>query len=623
VTTAVTPHFRTFGRYEIVRKLGRSMSDVYLARDPVPGRLVVLKIVEQCSSAWSDAIAEAERRGAAIQQQLHAIDRRVLEIYDVGEQNGSFYVAMQYAQGLSVAELIAEKGRLDPGQAAGIAAEICSQLVSLHSFEAEIDGRKRAVVHGDIKPSNVQIGSDGEVRLLDFGIAKAISATRKLTHHDLGSPAYCSPERLNTSLVDPQADLWAVAVSLYEMISGLPPYQAQTTRKLESVIQSRRPPRALPADCPRPLRGIIQKGLAADPASRYHSAQDFENDLRSFLARKPASAELEIERRWSANATVERPRIIEHPSARPLEPARLVLSTIHSAQGPLLAGVLTGLFVFVPALQIHRGWTDSEPLRQGRDYLHAGEQTLDADVRLLARFDSQYNWLGRLSPARTFRNNLGARLVSAADSQFIGFRTRATTTLDEWNWADARACLQRALAVSPLDNAIRGRLALAEAYRQMVSGAQPPDLFAKLTTASSLLPSWPDPHLALAHFYIYRQKNLGLAIAEFRTAERLGYNTGPREWEQEGDGYLARVEKVWTDLQRAGSRENQRRQIALLSRDAARARQYYEPIVGFGNVSRSLGRLERIEGAVGDHMTQPSKVHASTARPGRKARSWR
>ena len=86
MTTAVAPHFRTFGRYEIVRKLGRSMSDVYLARDPIIGRLVVLKIVEQCSNAWSDAIAEAERRGAAIQQQLHAIDRRVLEIYDVGER---------------------------------------------------------------------------------------------------------------------------------------------------------------------------------------------------------------------------------------------------------------------------------------------------------------------------------------------------------------------------------------------------------------------------------------------------------------------------------------------------------------------------------------------------------
>src|SRR3954454_4395123 len=174
MTLAAAPHFTAFGRYEIVRKLGRSMSDVYLARDPAIGRLVVLKIVEQCADAWTAAIAEAERRGAAIQQQLHAIDPRVLEIYDVGDQNGSFYIAMQYAEGCSVAELIAEKGRLDAAQACGIAAEICNQLVSLHSFEAEIDRKKLAVVHGDIKPSNIQIGPDSEIRLLDFGIAKAI-----------------------------------------------------------------------------------------------------------------------------------------------------------------------------------------------------------------------------------------------------------------------------------------------------------------------------------------------------------------------------------------------------------------------------------------------------------------
>lgn len=624
MTSAVAPHFRTFGRYEIVRKLGRSMSDVYLARDPIIGRLVVLKIVEQCSNAWSDAIAEAERRGAAIQQQLHAIDHRVLEIYDVGEQNGSFYVAMQYAEGRSVAELIAEKGRLNPGQAAQIAAEICSQLVSLHSFEAEIDGRKRAVVHGDIKPSNIQIGADGEVCLLDFGIAKAISATRKLTHHDLGSPAYCSPERLNTSLVDPQADLWAVAVSLYEMIAGIPPYQAQTTRKLESVIQSRRPPRALPSECPRPLRGIIQKGLAADPALRYQSAQDFENDLRSFLARKPASAEHELEHRWSANATVERPRIIEYSSRHHMpERLRVILSTLQSAQGSLLAGVLTGLFVFVPALQVYRVWSDSEPLRQGRDYIHAGEHVIDSDMALLARFESDYKWLGDLSPGRTFRKTLGVGLVAAADSQFTGYRTRATTTLDEWDWPDARACLQRALLLSPSDASVRGRLALADAYRQLLAGAQASDVFPKLTVASSLLPSWPDPHLALARFYIYRQKNLGLAIAEFRTAEKLGYSTGPREWEQEGDGYLARVEKTWTDLRHAGSRENQHRLTTLLSRDAARARQYYEPIIGFGNVSRSLTRLERIEDDARDLPAAPSQARVGSARHLRKVRTWR
>src|ERR1051325_2935446 len=128
MSAAATPHFTTFGRYEIVRKLGRSMSDVYLAHDPAINRYVVLKIVEQCQASFTQAIVDAERRGAAIQQQLHALDARILEIYAAGEHNGSFFIAMQYAEGRSLAELLQEQGRIDPLRAARYAAEICSQL---------------------------------------------------------------------------------------------------------------------------------------------------------------------------------------------------------------------------------------------------------------------------------------------------------------------------------------------------------------------------------------------------------------------------------------------------------------------------------------------------------------
>jgi eukaryotic-like serine/threonine-protein kinase len=243
-------HFTHFGKYEIERKLGRSLCDVYLALDPDANRRVVLKIIEKCRDQFTPLVVDAERRGSIIQQQLHASDPRILEIYEFGEQNGCFFVAMQYAEGTNLADVLRERTRLDAVVAARYAAEICSQLASLHGFEAEIDGRRQAVVHGDIKPANIQIGSKGEVWLLDFGIAKAITATRNLTHHDLGSPAYCSPERLKNSQVNPHSDLWALGVCVYEMVAGLPPYQAQTTRKLENLIQSRRPPRALPRRLP-------------------------------------------------------------------------------------------------------------------------------------------------------------------------------------------------------------------------------------------------------------------------------------------------------------------------------------------------------------------------------------
>ena len=187
-----TLHFKQFGKYEIIRKIGRSMTDVYLALDPEANRRVVLKIVEHSHDSYTQTVMEAEKRGAAIQKQLHALDPRILEIYDYGEQNGCFFVAMEYVEGRSLGEVLRSEQRLDARRAARIAVDVCSQLQTLHSFEADIDGRKRAVVHGDIKPANIQIGSHGEVRLLDFGIAKSITLTHNLTHHNLGSPAYCS-----------------------------------------------------------------------------------------------------------------------------------------------------------------------------------------------------------------------------------------------------------------------------------------------------------------------------------------------------------------------------------------------------------------------------------------------
>src|SRR5262245_15221825 len=173
-------HFQQFGRYQIIRKLGRSMTDVYLALDPHTDRHVVLKIIEQSRDEFTQLVIEAERRGAQIQSQLHQIDARILEVYDFGEQQGCFFVAMQYYEGKNIGEILQGEGRLDPRRAARYAMEVCSQLSTLHSFLSDVNGRKTAVVHGDIKPTNIQVGPNGDLRLLDFGIAKVISSTHNL-----------------------------------------------------------------------------------------------------------------------------------------------------------------------------------------------------------------------------------------------------------------------------------------------------------------------------------------------------------------------------------------------------------------------------------------------------------
>ena len=311
-----------FGKYEIIRKLSRSMTDVYLARDVWTNQKIVLKKIENSRDEFTRLAIEAETRGAQIQRQLHQLDPRILEVYEFGQKDDCFFVAMEYFEGRTLAEILQTEHRLEPRRAARYAVEICSQLRTLHSFVSDINGRKTAVVHGDVKPSNVQVGLKDDVRLLDFGISKAISATHNLTRHNMGSPSYCSPERLSKGEVDFRSDLWAVGVTLFEMLAGTPPYQAQDTRQLENIIQSKRPPRALPDGIPAPLKAIVAKALAGDIDRRYRSTEAFEGDLHAYLDNKPVAAACERVS-WESNATIDKnapPPPPANPTVR-IEPA--------------------------------------------------------------------------------------------------------------------------------------------------------------------------------------------------------------------------------------------------------------------------------------------------------------
>ncbi len=288
------------GRYRIVRRLGRSMTDVFLAVDTVEDRPAALKLVRTGGDRASRLVMEAERRGAEIQRALEGLDARVVTVYEVGEEDGYFFVAMEYVEGRNVAEILRREHVIDAMRAAVIALEICEQLVKFHSWQS-------TVVHGDIKPSNILLGANDTVRLLDFGIAKMLRSDGSATTHDFGSPSYCSPERLTHSEVDRQSDLWSVGATLYEMLSGTPPYQAGDTRRLESLIRSRRPPRALPPSCPRALQLITMKALAPDSRRRYLTAAEMQTDLQAFLEGKPPLAERE-RHGWNHSATVEAAR---------------------------------------------------------------------------------------------------------------------------------------------------------------------------------------------------------------------------------------------------------------------------------------------------------------------------
>jgi hypothetical protein len=317
------------GSYEIVRRLGKSMTDVYLAIDKVANRQAALKLIKSNGDMVSKLVVEAERRGAAIQQGLQSVDPRMVEIYDYGDRDGYFYVAMQYVEGRSLAEVLRSEHAMDAIRAATIALEVCEQLAKFHSWQS-------AVVHGDIKPANIHLGLNNTVRLLDFGIAKTLRPSGDPTVHQFGSPGYCSPERLSDLRIDQQADLWAVGATLYEMLAGQPPYQAEDTRKLEALIRSKRTPRSLPAGVPRALRAIVAKALAPDAARRYRSARDFQTDLQAFLESRTTVAELEARGRWNANATIDAIRRFATRTVRAKRGLRLVTGVSSFAAGMVL-----------------------------------------------------------------------------------------------------------------------------------------------------------------------------------------------------------------------------------------------------------------------------------------------
>ena len=187
----IAPAGRTLGKYEILRKLGRGgMADVYLAQDTELGYSVALKLIEHAADADTRDSIEAERSGAVLQARLAAIDPRVVRVFGSGDVDGFFFVAMEYIDGQDLAELMT-RGRLEIEFAADVAIAVAETLEHAHTLETTIDGKDfQGIVHGDIKPKNIRIDSHGNVRVLDFGIAKALSLSRRLTRNEFGSVPY-------------------------------------------------------------------------------------------------------------------------------------------------------------------------------------------------------------------------------------------------------------------------------------------------------------------------------------------------------------------------------------------------------------------------------------------------
>ena len=317
--------FQRVGPYDIVEEIGRGgMAVVFLATDSRTTRRVALKLVPAGNDREAREILDAERWGAKLQEQFCRASRHVPAVYEHNTDGTYFYIAMEYLDGRNLSEVITG-GPLPPERAVGIAIQLCDFLEAAHGFEATIDGRQlRSLLHGDLKPRNIRVLEGDQIKVLDFGIAKALSLSRKVTRNDFGSVAYLSPERLESGDIDAHADFWAVGVLLYEMVGGLQPFQAPDTRRLEQRIRSLRPAAPLDGSCSPGLQAVIARLLAGNQADRYSTAKAIREDLQCLESGRQTEAE---RNGWPGRAQDEpstrrtRPSSTATPSASSTSPS--------------------------------------------------------------------------------------------------------------------------------------------------------------------------------------------------------------------------------------------------------------------------------------------------------------
>ena len=267
------------GRYELLRRIARGgMADVYLARDASLDRQVAVKVLFP-EFANDPSFVERFRREAKAAANLN--HPNIVGIYDWGQEQGTYYIVMEYVVGRSMADVMRSTGRLSPDRAAEIASDVAEALSSAHNA---------GLVHRDIKLGNIIVSDDGQVKVADFGIATALARRTgdNLTHIGsvMGTATYFSPEQAQGKALDGRSDLYSLGVVLYEMIVGKPPFTADTSTAVAVKHVQERPlaPSLLGVSIVESLEAIILKLLAKNPANRYPKAEDLHADLQRYLA---------------------------------------------------------------------------------------------------------------------------------------------------------------------------------------------------------------------------------------------------------------------------------------------------------------------------------------------------
>jgi eukaryotic-like serine/threonine-protein kinase len=641
------------GAYEIQHQIGSGgMAPVFLATDARTGRQVALKLLFIDNDHDGQEILQMERGGATLQEQFGGSCRFVPAVYDYGVEGAYFFIAMEYLPGRNLSEVISS-GPLPPEHALKIGIQLCEFLEAADSFTGTLEGRTvHSFLHGDLKPRNIRVLDGEEIKVFDFGIAKALSLSRKVTRNDFGSSAYMSPERIESGNIDAQAEFWAVGVLLYEMVSGVQPFRALDTARLERRIRERQAPPALSAACPIGLQAIVTRLLAGAVADRYHGAREIREDLQRCAAGQPTLAEREgwplrahdeqatrrtrrgeTETEEATRRTVrDRPPVSSQPVPVLAQPALVPAPTVRRPfkarvkRGVRAALILIVLIIIAKEIRINiaasalagvvphqdlaainQTWTQFDALTDGSMQMGGGplERALIARTTTLADgvmarykdpgvivWESQWQQ-AREALAHAWGRNRSNRTREAALRYCEGHLHRID---GEARTAELRAAAEKGDTRTVAEKGPAAQRELASAVTAFREAAE-------------LRPNWPDPFVGLMRTFA-AQEDIERAADALSQAQRYGYTPDRRDWFYLAEGYLVR-----------GARLAAVKDLDSLTRAAdacARAIEHYGKAAGFRNAAQRLRDAQRQKQQVDAELEALSASETATvpAEPG-------
>ncbi|MRX81638.1 Stk1 family PASTA domain-containing Ser/Thr kinase [Eggerthella sp. HF-4214] len=267
-------------RYQITERIGiGGMAEVYRAQDNVLGRLVAVKVMLPQYAADPNFTQRFKQEAAAA---ANLQSPYIVNVYDWGQDEGTYYIVMEFVRGSDLKTAIIERGAINQRKVAEIGAQVCQALSVAHGLD---------IIHRDIKPQNIMVQPDGNVKVMDFGIARAKNSVMTQTSSVLGTAHYISPEQAQGKDLTATSDIYSLGIVLYESATGRLPFDGPdaVSVAMKQVNDLPVPPREINPDIDPSLEAIIMKAIAKNPAERFATAKDMRLALNDYLAGRPVN----------------------------------------------------------------------------------------------------------------------------------------------------------------------------------------------------------------------------------------------------------------------------------------------------------------------------------------------